>query len=373
MIRAATLADLDALVALEQGFAGDRMSRSSYRRLLSKGHADVLVHEEAGTLLGSAVVLYRNGFRSARLYSLVVSSDARGRGIGRRLLQAAEEAAQRRGCTLLRLEVREDNEAAIALYRSSGYEIAGRTADYYHDHSAALRMRKALSDAPPPTLSTVPYYAQSLDFTCGPAALMMALGHLGADIAFDRETELQLWREATTIFMMAGHGGCSAHGLALAALRRGFGATVYARDDAVPFLDTVRSAEKKAVIAISHESFVREVAALGGETRIKDFGANDVVAALKQGGMPIVLMSGYRLYGEKFPHWLLVTGYDERSLYLHDPYIPEGSDRADSLHLPLPKADFERLSRFGKARHRYMVVVSAKREGFKRARPPGSG
>ena len=37
-----------------------------------------------------------------------------------------------------------------------------------------------------------------------------------------RIQEMQLWREATTIFMAAGHGGCSGQGLALAATRRGF-------------------------------------------------------------------------------------------------------------------------------------------------------
>jgi hypothetical protein len=38
-------------------------------------------------------------------------------------------------------------------------------------------------------------------FTCGPAALMMAMHGLNRDYQPSREEEINLWREATTIFM----------------------------------------------------------------------------------------------------------------------------------------------------------------------------
>lgn len=345
-------------MALEQHFPGDRLSRRELRHFLLKAHADLWVYVEDGKVLGDAIVLYRRGFASARLYSLVVDPSARGRGVAAALLQQAEKAALDVGCVLMRLEVREDNHAAIRLYQQHGYQIVGHAADYYEDHSSAIRMRKALIPQPPPDLRPVPYYPQSLDFTCGPAALMMAMKSLGLDVALSRGLELQLWREATTVFMMSGYGGCSAHGLGVAALRRGLAATVYSRDEAIPFLDTVRSAEKKEVISLSHAQFLEEFAQLGGRTIIKNFTVQDVIAELEQGALPLVLISTYRLYGEKMPHWLLVVGYDRNFLYLHDPYIPEGTDRADSINLPLRREDFERVSRFGKARHRYMLAVS---------------
>lgn len=358
VIRPATLHDLGALVKLEQVFPGDRITRSSFRHLLAKAHADVFVFEQDGELLGDAIVLYRKGFHGARLYSIVVDPQARGRGVGAALLKQVEDAAVQQGCVSLRLEVREDNTPAIRLYESHGYTIVGQTADYYQDHSAALRMRKRLLPTEPPTLLNVPYYPQTLDFTCGPAVLMMAMAYLGFCEPLTRTLELQLWREATTIFMMSGHGGSSAHGLALAAMRRGFDATVLARDDGIPFMDTVRSQEKKDVIAESHEAFLQEYAERGGQTVIKDFTMADVVTAIDQGSVPLVLISGYMLYGEKLPHWVVLTGYDERFLYLHDPFIVEGTQRADCVYLPLARLDFERMSRFGKARHRYMVIIS---------------
>ena len=55
----------------------------------------------------------------------------------------------------------------------------------------------------------LPYYNQSTDFTCGPSSLMMAMTALDKSQAIDRAHELQLWREANTVFMGKGHPGSS--------------------------------------------------------------------------------------------------------------------------------------------------------------------
>ncbi|HZW26892.1 MAG TPA: peptidase C39 family protein [Trueperaceae bacterium] len=355
-VRRAERRDLDALEELEQGFPGDRISRASLSRLLGRDSAVVLVAETDGQVVGDAIVLFRTGFRTARLYSMIVSPEHRGKGVARALLAQAEAAARERGSVSLRLEVREDNRAAIALYSSEGYEVIGGAPDYYEDGGGAIRMRKRFLPGGA-TLLGVPYYAQTLDFTCGPACLMMAMRHHGYPVPLERWLELTLWREATTVFMTSGHGGCSAHGLAVAALRRGFQATVVSRDAGVPFLDSVRDREKKEVVALSHETFEREIKALGGRVEVRNFGVNDVVDALQRGAVPIVLVSGYRLYAEKQPHWVVMTGYDDENVYLHDPTVVEPQGRLSSVNLALRREDFDRVSVYGKARHRSMVVL----------------
>lgn len=50
-------------------------------------------------------------------------------GIGRALLAAAEEAAVSRGMQLMRLNVAQDNEPALKLYRQLGYGIIGSEDD----------------------------------------------------------------------------------------------------------------------------------------------------------------------------------------------------------------------------------------------------
>jgi ribosomal protein S18 acetylase RimI-like enzyme len=98
-------------------------------------------------VLGYAVIFHRSGARVARLHSLAVDPAARGLGIGAALLLAAERAATQRRLTRLRLAVRADNDAGIALYRSRGYTELGRELAYYTDGMSAIRMEKALAVA----------------------------------------------------------------------------------------------------------------------------------------------------------------------------------------------------------------------------------
>ncbi|MFN4023933.1 MAG: GNAT family N-acetyltransferase [Hyphomonas sp.] len=148
MIRPATVADIDALVALEAGFAEeDRFDRRTWRRLLS-GNAAVLVSEsERDGLLAAAVMLYRRGGRTGRLYSLTVVPEARGKGLARQLLAACEADATARGTSAVRLEVRASNSSAIRLYEAGGYRVIATSESYYPDGEAALRMEKSLNSA----------------------------------------------------------------------------------------------------------------------------------------------------------------------------------------------------------------------------------
>jgi GNAT superfamily N-acetyltransferase len=62
------------------------------------------------------------------VHDLVVVPAARGQGVGRALLAAAEERARERGCGKLTLEVLDDNHRARTLYTSFGFaDYAGPT------------------------------------------------------------------------------------------------------------------------------------------------------------------------------------------------------------------------------------------------------
>lgn len=143
-VRPARLADIEALIRLEEPFPSDRISRRSFRHLLTRGHADVLVFSHGADVAGDVVVLYRRRCRSARLYSLIVDPRHQQRGIARTLLAAAEHAARSRGMQHMTLEVRPDNRAAVRLYQQSGYVVLKNIENYYEDHSAALRMIKSI-------------------------------------------------------------------------------------------------------------------------------------------------------------------------------------------------------------------------------------
>ncbi|HBU65362.1 MAG TPA: ribosomal-protein-alanine acetyltransferase, partial [Alcanivorax sp.] len=240
--------DLDALVDLEQRcFDGDRLSRRSFRHWIRQAHSGLIVahglSDEAGAegaLAGYALVILQRGTRMARLYSIAADPACRGKGLGEQLMNAAERYAHREKRLYLRLEVRRDNPAAIRLYERLGYKLFAETPDYYEDHQDALRFQKRLHYKPEnPARLDIPWVRQTTEFTCGPACLLMARHALDGHAPADTD-ELLIWREATTIFMTAGHGGCHPLGLALAARRRGLSATVYCNQSGPLFLDSVR-------------------------------------------------------------------------------------------------------------------------------------
>lgn len=148
-IRPARRSEVATLAALEQrSFATDRLSARQYRRHVGSPSAVVLVAEgPGGAVLGSAVVFLRAASRVARLYSIAVDAAARGRGIGAALLDASEAVARRRARAVLRLEVRQDNPAAIALYEARGYRRTGARTAYYEDGADAWRYERALARA----------------------------------------------------------------------------------------------------------------------------------------------------------------------------------------------------------------------------------
>jgi ribosomal-protein-alanine acetyltransferase len=151
-IRTATAGDLDAILALERAvFSADRLSRRSLRAFIASPHRPVLVAVVDGALAGYALVALRERSASARLYSIAVDRRVGRRGVGRALMAACEDYARARDRVWLRLEVRADNDAAIALYRSLGFREFGHYEDYYADGARALRLEKRLDSAPVPS------------------------------------------------------------------------------------------------------------------------------------------------------------------------------------------------------------------------------
>lgn len=365
MLRPATLDDLDALVDVENAcFSIDRLSRRNFRYMLTKANAVTLVAEQKYGLGGYVLVLFHAGTSLARIYSIAVDPRLQRSGFGRLLMEGAERAALAAGCVYMRLEVRPDNTGAINLYKRLGYRKFGTLDDYYEDHAEALRYEKLLVPHLNPDLVRVPYYEQTLDFTCGPSALMMAMKALDGEVEMSRANELRIWRESTTIFMTSGHGGCGPHGLALAAFDRGFDVELYVKDDAPMFVDSVRSDDKKEVITLVQQDFIGQIRNLGVKVHYSRFGVEEMQRHFDAGAIPVVLISSYRIYHEKFPHWVVVTGFDNRFIYVHDSFVDYDMDktRVDCINMPILKSDFDRMARYGRQAQRAALILRPKRK-----------
>lgn len=361
-IREARAGDVEALVALENAaFDADRLSRRSFSRFIASPSADLLVADGEGGIAGYVLVLYRRTTSVVRAYSIAVAAGARGSGLGDQLMQAAEEAARKHGELFMRLEVRCDNAAAIALYERRGYKRFGRYLDYYEDHADALRLEKSLIGHAPATARDVPYYAQTTDFTCGPAAIMMALAATGEAEAFSRRLELRLWREATSIYLISAPGGCEPLGVALALARRGRRVAVHASQPPPFFIEGQRNEKAREIMAEVQADYRSQAAAAGIPVVDMALSLDDLVAALDRGAVAIVLISTWRMYRDRIPHWIVVYDHDRDYIFAHDPFVDPDEHEAPlgKAGLAIPMQEFDKIAAYGRSRLRAAVVVEA--------------
>ena len=367
-LRSARPADINALVALEEAcFDMDRLSKRQFKWMIEKANADLIVAEIGQQIMAYALILFHRGTSLARLYSIAISSEARGIGLSDALMEEVERVGQEHNCIYMRLEVHPKNLVAIKLYERHGYYRFGELVDYYEDHSDALRFEKRIHTLPENVPHDVPFYAQSMAFTCGPASLMMAMqAHQGKSQANDksqRQLEVQLWREATTIYMTSGHGGCSPQGLALAAWNRGFGVELIVSHKTPLFLDGVRKADKKEVMQLVHDDFASEIAKTAIKVQYRGLDIKTLLKCIEAGGIPLILISSYRFNSSKAPHWVVLAAADSHFIYLHDPDVDTEEHRtaADNMFIPVDYAQFERMTHFGQARSQAAVIVYPQR------------
>jgi ribosomal-protein-alanine N-acetyltransferase len=142
--------DVEAVQALDaELFGGTAWSAAMFWSELAAGESRwYLVAETAdGALAGYAGLLVAGS--EADVQTIGVLPALQGRGVGTLLLNALTTEAVRRGATSLLLEVRADNEAALALYARAGFERISVRRRYYQpgDVDAWVMRRRPLPPA----------------------------------------------------------------------------------------------------------------------------------------------------------------------------------------------------------------------------------
>jgi ribosomal protein S18 acetylase RimI-like enzyme len=104
-----------------------RVRRAQYLTWLAVPRAAVLVARDADRLLGYAMIRstdaagsWQWGDQVGALETLVVTSSARGTGVGRELLDAARQRLAEWGTEVMTISVIAGNEAAVHFYRREG-------------------------------------------------------------------------------------------------------------------------------------------------------------------------------------------------------------------------------------------------------------
>lgn len=214
-IRAAKPHDIEELLRIEESsFSGDRLDRQRMRRLMASPTCRFTVEEHDGRVRGMAVLLFKKGGKTTRLFSLATDQRQRGAGVASSLLEQAERWSHREGFERLTLEVREDNAAAIGFYERRGYQRGQDIPNFYEDGHTARRYAKKLSSVHrcPSRLGHLHELGDYDDAPLGRedtlvsgAMLNQAIGAIMSRITLDREHDIPYLagysRDGKTIFI----------------------------------------------------------------------------------------------------------------------------------------------------------------------------
>jgi len=137
---------LDELYAIERKcFKKEAFSKQQIAFLIGDYNSISLVAKEEDRIVGFiiATMAINNRTMSGHILTLDVNPADQKRGIGTRLLGEIESTFSRKGAKFSELEAREDNDAAIQLYKDFGYKKVRRLVNYY-GNADGIYLKKSL-------------------------------------------------------------------------------------------------------------------------------------------------------------------------------------------------------------------------------------
>jgi len=187
---------------------------------------------------------------------------------------------------------------------------------------------------------------------------MMAMRALDRSQPIDRAHELQLWREANTVFMGKGHPGSSPYGLALAAWRRGFRCELWLSHKGPFLLHYAPAPERRKVSDLMQREDEKLVKAAQIPMRVRGWTIADLASAIEAGAVPLVLVSTHLFHGDNTPHWVAVAGVDAEQVYVNDPWITRKKRQTPRTQTarPASHADFLQMATYDG--ERAVVLIS---------------
>ena len=91
----------------------------------------------------------------------------------------------------------------------------------------------------------------------------------------------------------------------------------------------------------------------------RPFAIDDIRAAIAEGKLVLVLISGFLMFGKKVPHWVLAIGDDGDHILIHDPWIEDEKQETnlDAANIPVPYAIFMNMAQFGRDGLRAAIIL----------------
>jgi hypothetical protein len=186
----------------------------------------------------------------------------------------------------------------------------------------------------------VPYYAQSSEFTCGPACVLMVMKHFDRELEIGRELEFEVWRQSN----MIGIKGADPFGLSVPLIDAGYDVRLITqRKRTVDYeswkrrlLRNFTSEEIELSIFGMRENRQRAISRNLPVTYKRPVVA-DVLREIREGYVPIALVHMGIVHSLNIPHWIVVTDIDDEHVLFNDPYPPKGRKGLRLTHVKFQK------------------------------------
>ncbi|GGQ17280.1 peptidase C39 family protein [Shewanella litoralis] len=98
-------------------------------------------------------------------------------------------------------------------------------------------------------------------------------------------------------------------------------------------------------------------------TIVAMFFASPTITQLKhwidQKCVVLLMISTYRFNGEKGPHWVVLSGYNEQFMFIHDPFVEAPKDAINAAYVPISQAELAQVMQYGKQKQVSCLVVKS--------------
>jgi len=145
-IEDASVRHLDRLYEIEiECFSQEAFTKQQIAHLLTDYNSLAFIARNDSEIVGFIIgtVYVGRNFLTGHILTVDVLPSHRRTGIGQKLLEQTESMFRDKGIRECRLEVREDNVAALSLYRKLGYKEVAKLKNYY-GNANGIYLRKAL-------------------------------------------------------------------------------------------------------------------------------------------------------------------------------------------------------------------------------------
>ena len=188
----------------------------------------------------------------------------------------------------------------------------------------------------------IPYYAQTSEFSCGPACLLMVRKFLDPAVRLGRAQEFDLWRQCNLI----GIRGADPFGMSVPLLDAGHEVCLithrFSASTANLRFERMRergfSEDEVALAAFGMADNRRRARERGLPITYGRLTVQRVAEGFRKGFVPIVLVHMGVIHQLDIAHWIVVTEAGEGNMTFHDPYPPKGG-----RHLRVSHDQFQQM------------------------------